>query len=480
MTTGRRPSLRRRLMLNMLLPAAALALLVGVGGSFFIVRIVQTTHDRVLDASVLAIVERLGTDDDNEVTVDLPRVALGMLETRAQDSVYYTVTYDGALVTGYRDLPLVDDARLQPTTTVQPNGVYRGEPIRIAAQARRIYGKPDLALVEVAETLNGRHSLEYEMLIGLAVLETGLLGLVGLLAWHGIGRGLQPLTELSREIGQRAAPDAISLKPIDTTLVPEEALAPVLALNVLLDRLENAMAAVRRFTADASHQIRTPLAVLRMHLDLARREGPETPAGEASLDDVDSAARRLERLLAQLLTLARADDNAAADDAADATADLAAVAAQIVMERVPQAVARGIDVQFERPDEPVPVVGQDLLIGELIGNLLDNAIRYNRPQGKVVVRVVTDAGGRRLVIQDQGPGIPASQRGRVFERFHRLPRKEAPDGTGLGLAIVRALADRIGASVSLHDAPADSGLLVLARFRKPSRAAGTAVQRQPA
>src|SRR5580704_12152513 len=277
----------------MLLPAAALAAALGVGGWLMIHNVVETAHDRLLDGSVLAIAERLTVDEDNEVTVDLPPVALGMLESQAHDSIYYNVTYDRALVTGYQDLPRPDLARLAAGETAHWDAVYRGNPIRIAAQLRRVFGKPDPVLVEVAETTNARRAIEYRMLAALGGLELGLLGLVGWLTWRGIGHGLQPLAALGREIDARSVPGAINLKPLNLSAVAREALPPAVALNALLERLEQSIGAIRRFTADASHQMRTPLTILRTHLGILRQRGIDTPEGRAAFDDVEGATKRL-------------------------------------------------------------------------------------------------------------------------------------------------------------------------------------------
>ncbi len=214
------PSLRRRLMLNMLLPAAALAAALGVGGCLMICNVVETAHGRLLDGSVLAIAERLTVDEDNKVTVDLPPAALGMLESQAHDSIYYNVTYGGALATGYQDLPRPDLMRLAVGETTHWDAVYRGYPIRIAAQLRHVFGKPDPVLVEVAETTNARRAIEHRMLAALGGLELGLLGLVGWLTWRGIRHGLQPLTALGREIDARSVPGAINLEPLNLGSAP--------------------------------------------------------------------------------------------------------------------------------------------------------------------------------------------------------------------------------------------------------------------
>jgi two-component system sensor histidine kinase TctE len=327
-----------------------------------------------------------------------------------------------------------------------------------------VFGKPDPVLVEVAETTNARHVIENRMLAALGLLEFGLLGLVGWLTWRGIGHGLQPLSALGREIDARSVPGAISLKPLDLSAVPREALAPAVALNALLERLEQSIGAVRRFTADASHQMRTPLTILRTHLGILQRRAIDTPEGRAALDDIEAATKRLERLLAQLIALAHADEGGFAGDEAGSV-DLARLAAAVVAERIPQALAAGTDIQFEGPEKPVPIAANDVLTGEIIANLLDNAIRYNRPGRPVIVRVAVAETGGRLEIEDEGAGIAASDKARVFERFYRIPRKGGPEGSGLGLAIVRALADRLGADVRLNDGKSGTGLLAVVHFR---------------
>jgi two-component system, OmpR family, sensor histidine kinase TctE len=457
-----RPSLRRTLLTNLVAPAIVLAVVLGIGGMVLIHRVIETTHDRLLDGSVLAIAERVGVED-GELTVDLPQVALGMLESQSHDSIYYSVTYRGALITGYKDLPLAEFERLKTGETGHHDGVYRGKPVRIAAQARQVYGRPGLVLVAVAETVQARRAVEREMLVGLAILEAVLISLIGCLGWYAVDRGLRPLGELKQDIDARGIHGGPNLSPLDLSRVPQEALAPALAVNSLLQRLDQAIGLVRRFTADASHQMRTPLAILRTHLDLVRRLGSDTPAGQSALNEVDSAINRLERLIEQLVALARADEtNIAQPSVADV--DLNAVAFNILSERAPNALARDIDVQFDRCDAPATVRGNSLLIGELLANLVDNAIRYNHAGGVVFVRIVVDSTTARVEIEDTGPGIPIAHLARVFERFYRIPMTNGPDGSGLGLAIVKALSDRLGADVVLSPRAEGQGLLACVSF----------------
>jgi two-component system, OmpR family, sensor histidine kinase TctE len=457
-----RPSLRRTLLTNLVAPAIVLAVVLGIGGMVLIQRVVETTHDRLLDGSVLAIAERVGVED-GELTVDLPQVALGMLESQSHDSIYYSVTYLGELITGYKDLPLTGFDRLKAGETGHRDGSYRGKPVRIGVQARQVYGRPGLVLVAVAETVQARRAVEREMLIGLAVLEAGLIGLIACLGWYAVDRGLRPLGELKREIDARGVHGGPNLSPLDLSRVPQEALAPALAVNSLLQRLDLAIELVRRFTADASHQMRTPLAILRTHLDLVRRLGSETPAGQSALNEVDGAINRLERLLRQLVTLARADEQNIAQPVAE-NVDLNEIAFNVLSERAPQAFARDIDVQFDRFDGRAMIPGNSVLIGELLANLIDNAIRYNRAGGMVLVRTILDATIARVEVEDTGPGIPEAHLARVFERFYRIPMTNGPEGSGLGLAIVKALSDRLGAEIVLLPGSGGRGLRVSASF----------------
>ena len=457
-----RPSLRRTLLTNLVAPAIVLAVVLGIGGMVLIQRVVETTHDRLLDGSVLAIAERVGVED-GELTVDLPQVALGMLESQSHDSIYYSVTYLGELITGYKDLPLSGFDRLKAGETGHRDGAYRGKPVRIGVQARQVYGRPGLVLVAVAETVQARRAVEREMLIGLAVLEAGLIGLIACLGWYAVDRGLRPLGELKREIDARGVHGGPNLSPLDLSRVPQEALAPALAVNSLLQRLDLAIELVRRFTADASHQMRTPLAILRTHLDLVRRLGSETPAGQSALNEVDDAINRLERLLRQLVTLARADEQNIAQPVAE-NVDLNEIAFNVLSERAPQAFARDIDVQFDRFDGRAMIAGNSVLIGELLANLIDNAIRYNRAGGMVLVRTIVDATTARVEVEDTGPGIPEAHLARVFERFYRIPMTNGPEGSGLGLAIVKALSDRLGAEIVLSPGPEGRGLRVSVSF----------------
>ena len=442
-----------------------MAAVLAVGGAALIHDLVQTTHDRLLDGSLLAIAERIGVEE-GEVSVDLPPAALGMLESQAQDSIYYSVRYQDTLVTGYPDLPFPDLSHVVPGARLHWSSEYKGHPVRLATEVRRLYGKPFPVSIEVAETTLSRVSLERQMLAALALVEVVLIAAVAFLGWRAVDRGLRPLTELGKEIDSRAVRHGIVLEPLDLSGVPREALAPAVALNTLLKRLKQSVAAIQRFTGDASHQILTPLAVIQTHLDLVDRHGSHTAAGRSALGEIGNAIRRLGRVSTQLLALARADE-APARPAKDEAIDLGSLVSELVAERVPQSLDAGVEIHVDRPDDLVAIRGDDVLVGELVANLIDNAIRYNHRGGSVIARIEPGDKVVRLEVEDTGPGIPPEQRERVFERFYRIPSSDGITGSGLGLAIVRAACDRIGASISLSEGMSGSGLLAVVTFRSP-------------
>ena len=242
--------------------------------------------------------------------MDIPLAAFGMLESQAQDSIYYSVMYAGNVVTGYSDLPLDGQSQLSPGKTAYWDAKYKGQAVRLAAQARWIYGKPKPVLVVIAETTSARRALEHRMVLALVLLEAALLTVLGVLAWFAIDRGLRPLTYLSDAIDARGVHDVLSFEPLNLHNVPREALAPAIALNALLRRLEGSVGAIQRFTADASHQMLTPLAIMQTHLALARRHIATPGIVDTALIELDNAVRRLDHMASRnLQALARTDES---------------------------------------------------------------------------------------------------------------------------------------------------------------------------
>jgi len=459
----RQPSLKTRFLVGLLIPVSCVAIAVAVGGSLVISHVVEVTHDRLLTGSLLAIAERLAVED-GEITVDLPRVALGMLETQTDDSIFYKVSVDGQTVTGYNDLPQPKSAIPERDQPIFWDDTYRGNAIRIAAISRQVYGTAKPVLVAVAETGHARDQLWREMIRELALAEIVLLAVIAVLTWVAVERGLGPLAQLKRQIDRRGISGSQDFQPLDLRMVPEEALAPAQAINELLDRVSLATQILRQFTADASHQMRTPLAALRTHLDLLKRQLSGSSELTERVMEVDAQVVRLDRMISQLLTLARADEDALVKSPADRIS-LMAKAKQVLALRAQSAAARNIELQLELEHDDMYVEANELLIDEIFGNVIDNAIRYGPAGGMVIVRLSRDNDRAVVDVEDDGPGIPPSERGKVFERFYRIARPDAPDGSGLGLSIVRVLLDRMGGSIELGEGKRLVGLRVTLKFQ---------------
>ena len=456
-----RLSLTGRLLWVLLSSLSVVALALGAGGVLFIQGVAEQTTDRVLAASSRAIAETLAVEN-GQISLDLPPAALGLLENDERDNVYYSVRHDAESLTGYPDFPQAPADQIRPDGPSFRYANYRGATVRVATEARRLPRVAGLVVVQVAETLEQRHALARRMMIGLAALEAALVAIAGLLVWPTIAWGLRPLSRLQREINARPKESA-DFTPLDVELAPSELHALVTGFNALLGDLESAVSGMRRFTADASHQMRTPLAVLRTHLALVRRYGADSPEGQASLRDIEAASERLQRLLTQLIALARADETVASTQTVEVL-DLTALAAEVAADMAPGALRREIEIRFEAEANALPVSGDPVLVGEIISNLVENAINYNEAGGEVRVAVTGRAGRVVLEVGDDGPGIAPDQREKVFQRFHRLPRDQGRAGSGLGLSIVRALARAMGAEVTLGDGASGKGLTVCVAF----------------
>jgi two-component system sensor histidine kinase TctE len=458
------PSLRRALLLNLLIPTSALAVAFGIAGLLLINKTIESAYDRVLDGSAKAIAERVAVED-GDISVDLPQVALGMLETRANDSIYYSVSYDRALVTGYQDLPRADVTKIPVGSVEHFDSLYKGIPVRVAAMTQAAYGKPLPVLIEVAETTNGRTTIQRQLLLALVALESGIIATAAILVVFAVRRGLAPLVDLGREIDTRHLGAAASLDRLDLDRIPVEAHPPVRAMNELFGRLEVAIQVIRDFIADASHQMKTPLASLRVHLALLQRDTRHLPRDVESIAEIETSTRHLDRLVAQLIVMARAEQGAIAEPTVDAPAgDLVASTSEAMSLMAPFAAAKNVDLAFESDIGQAPVAAQPSMLHDILTNLIDNAIRYTHGGGSVIVGILADNGEYAVRIADDGPGIAREHRARVFDRFYRIPAADRPAGSGLGLSIVRTLLQQAAGTIELAEGIGGRGLGVTVRF----------------
>ncbi|TCQ04467.1 two-component system sensor histidine kinase TctE [Sphingomonas sp. PP-CC-3A-396] len=443
-------------------PLLAAAILIGVVGATLIADVVRRTNDRVLGGALGAIAETVQVER-GEVTLDLPAAAFGMLENTERDNVYYRVAVGSDLLTGYADLPAPDPATLAIDVPRYRFARYRDQQIRIAEVRRALPRIDKPVIVQIAETLDNRGALTRRLMLALLIGECVLVGAAALLLRPALGWSLRPLARLRGAVearDERARPD---FSPLDTGPLPSELRPLASAFDRLLAQLDTATVGVRRFTADASHQMRTPLSVLKVQVALARR-GSDAERREA-LDEIADVAIRLERLVTQLLALARAEE--AGVSAPLEAVDLREVASAVIARQINQAIRAGVDLVLESDGQTQYMVsGHRTLIFEILSNLIDNGIRYNRRGGMVSVALQADDTQIAVVVADDGPGIAPAYREKVFDRFVRLGTANSPEGSGLGLAIVRSAATRLTATVGFVDV--DRGTAIVLRFAPPS------------
>ena len=302
--------------------------------------------------------------------------------------------------------------------------------------------------MQVAETLNKRKRLAWEILANVVVPQLLLILLASGAVYLGISRGLVPLKRLQRAVSDR---NHLDLTPVEIQGVPGEVRPLVEEINALMQRLGKTLDFQNRFIADAAHQLKTPVAGLKVQIEMALREN-DPDRVRHSLAQLYVGADRLSRLVRQLLSLAR-NEPGAIETVQLRALDLNAFALDISMGWVPQAIKEGVDLGFEGA-EPVLIDADADRLRELINNLIDNAVRYSRQGGRVTVAVTSEGGEGRLSISDDGPSIPVEERSRVFERFHRLLGSHT-DGSGLGLAIVSEIASLHGARITLDEDRSD-------------------------
>jgi two-component system sensor histidine kinase TctE len=463
--------------------------------------IANRPYDRELGELVRGVARQLelkpaADGNPRNQSLALPRLAAEMLRSDETDRVFILVLgARGELVAGDPALPLDEDGTLPPVGEIRfRDAEINNEPVRVAML--RPFATPDAAgndgaggpLVQVAETLDKRSQLATEIIKGVILPQFIILPLAVLLVWLALARGIAPLTELQKRIRRRESHD---LSPIDERFAPEEVAPLVRAINDLLARLDTSLGLQRQFLADAAHQLKTPLAGLRMQAELAQREIDAGSAGpqqlKGSLRQIARSSQSAAHMVNQLLAMARAEDRG--QTAARQTVNLARLATEAVRDFVPRAMEKRIDLGYEGPasgDRPPLVTGQPLMLRELIRNLVDNALQYTPSGGTVTVRVVSDPFGQVVVLQveDNGPGIPAAERDKVFQPFYRALGTQV-DGSGLGLAIVRRVADEHGADLTVEDAeprPRGDGRGPGARFtlRFPAAPASAAVASAPA
>ena len=433
---------------------------VSIGVTYLIAKsIANEPFDRALEDRVTVIAQQV-KEVDGEVSAELPYSARDILRADDIDNVYFQVR--GAqrqMVSGDTDIPLPDEEdKPVPWSVMLRDAQMRNTEVRVAYLYVNLQAMPKAppsaegpryALVQVAETLEKRRQLANQIIKGVILPEFIILPIALTLLWFALVRGLSPLATLQDHIRSRRSDD---LSPIDSRAVPEEISPLVNSLNDMLARLSQSIHSQKRFIADAAHQMKTPLAGMRMQSELAMRQSSREEI-QRSLEQLSKSSESATRLVNQLLALARAENDSPQTTSLQRT-DLRSLVRDTVQDWFQSALARQIDLGFEEDETNLIVQANATMLREMLNNLIDNALRYTQLGGRVTVRVRADTARDKVLmeVEDNGPGIPTAERGHVFERFYRILGSEV-EGSGLGLAIVREIAQRHAAEIDLFNNP---------------------------
>ena len=438
------PSLRRRLLAGILVPVLVFVLI----NSGVLYRqalgAADTAYDRTLLASAKAIGEQLEVatvEGRTQLQSTLPYSALEAFEADNRSRLFYKVTgFDGEMVSGFADMPM---PRAEGRETVYAALVrfyddrMRGEPVRMAVLLQPVAGVAGqgMATIQVAETLELRRTLARQLLVDTLWRQALLVAAIAAVVLWAVQRATQPVRDLSDRLRGRAEDD---LSPLDVVGAPRELQPVIEATNTVMARLAGLLEHQKRFVRDASHQLRTPLAVLKAQVQSARR-GDVAP--DLALQEIDTTVDRATELANQMLALAKVEQlrQQGEPPCIDAEPVLRAVA----LDLAPLIAERHLD--FDLQTAPAPVRAHEWSLRELVRNLLHNAIKHTPPAGLLAIRLGTEGNEAVLTVDDGGPGIDDLQRQRLFQPF---AAGDVRSGSGLGLAIcleiVRAAGGHIG------------------------------------
>ena len=447
-------SLHRRLIVWLVIPMLVMSVAILVEAYVSARESAQAIYDRLLLGLAFSISEHTVITEGDLLSAEV----LDLMTQGTSDTIAYRVTGpDGAFVTGLHGIPPIPGNRtLEGGVPLFYDAVFEGEPVRMVALSFFIE-HPDIegwVLVQVLQTMGERHAMVWQ-----AVTRSGLrLVAVALLAAAfiriGVGRGLLPLKRLERTIRDRSPND---LSPIQEE-VPEEIRHVVHALNHLLGRIAGHVRNTKAFVETASHQLRTPLAALSARIELARRDAG-TDWGRKAFDGIHRDTARASRTADQLLSLARVEPEVLGGGFED-DVDLEDLCGDIAREWVNRALARGIGPELEAGAGDLVIEGNTVLLGEILHNLIDNALSYCPDGARLTIRVGETSGGAvYLQVEDDGPGIPEHLRDEVFERFVRID-PDVGRGCGLGLSIVKEITKAHCGEVRLRAPHSGTGLVV--------------------
>ena len=451
-------SLRSHLMERLLTALFWLWLLSTIVGYFATLNYANQPHDLILLQRAQALAEHMKLGSGEERLDYQPLLPDGT-EPGNPDKVVYTVSDSyGNKIAGNANLSRPISYRNDKAGPMFSNSEREGEKTRMVSL---VYpGPPGAKLYQlhVSETTHQRRELVRGILANIVIPQLLLIMISAGAVWYGLKEGLAPLERLRQEVASRQRDD---LTRLDASKAPAEVRPLIGAVNDLLERLQQVIQAQKRFVADAAHQLRTPFAGLKTQAELALREG-DAERKQHALQLILTGTRRGTRLVNQLLALARNEPGGQGTDSF-ATLELGQLAQACAMQWVPMALEKNIDLGFEGVAEQTLIRGDGVSLTEMLGNLIDNAIRYTQAGGHITISVTAEQDRAVLRVEDNGPGIAQPHRERVFERFYRI-LGSGQSGSGLGLAIVAEVAKRHGAEIKLESGSEGTGTRISIYF----------------
>ena len=450
-------ALTRRLLIGLAFISVLGAVLAYLGGTL----LADRAYDRSLfdDARVLA--NQIRWVQGNAHIALSPDALIWLLADEGDDVIYrVTDLSNQRVLTGNGDLGALPDLRINDDEPYFRSVTIGAAELRVAYLKHRVGGDAE-ALVEIAETTRKRSAVSRTILVGTVSMMALFILVAVALVWSGIGTALASLKELEADAARRSIGD---MQPLDPKNAPAEVRGLIDAINLMVARVSQAIDVQRHFLANAAHQLKTPIAGLLLQAQLALKAEPSGPARD-HMREFERSAARTAHLIEQLLTLARAE--AEADSLPAAEVDLAAIAHDVIERHMPDAITRRIDLGFESAGQACVIAADQVLLGELLANLVDNALRHGRQGGRVTVTLDSHGSDVTLAVADDGVGLPKDEREQVFQRFWRSDAANptaTEAGAGLGLAIVKEIAERYGGRVSLASRPEFDGTRVTVRF----------------
>jgi two-component system sensor histidine kinase TctE len=459
-------TLRQRLLRSLLIPLVTLAILGVLADYFQAHQLADDAYDQVLASTAIGLASRLELERDGDLKDHFPTGGGTLQQLKQSDTLFYAV-FDAQhhLVVGMPELHGIAKPLPHLTEPYFHNEVLAGLALRVATYA---YAGPEgHGTIVVAEPLHKREKAIAVIVKSIAWTNLLIVLFTLTVVYFAVRHALRPVDALSEQFEHREAKD---LRPLSQTGVPGELRPLVDAANQLMRRLRESALSQEAFLSNTAHQLRTPLAGLQTQLELLSDELPTD--AQARLVTARQAVSRLAHLTHQMLALARVAPHTQVD-IAYAKVDLSELLEDVASICLDRALARDIDLGFDTAPDPISVTGSQWMLRELLTNLVDNAIAYTPPGGRVTVSCGQQQGAPYLAVDDTGPGIPETDRDKVFDRFYRGYHTTST-GSGLGLAIVREIAERHGATVELGAGSSGQGTCIRVRFQ-PDTAPHTAL-----